>query len=93
VTNPKKQQITNTARDLFWKYGFRHVSIEEICEEADVRPDINPQFILYFLDKIIEICKDEYLMNLYKRPQDLIPEVTRFFFYGILSRKLSNDNL
>jgi AcrR family transcriptional regulator len=195
VNNPKKQQITNTARYLFWKYGFRRVSIEEICKEADVskmtfykhfknkvelvkyiidlitgtamkkyreimdsdipfymkveksiqlkmessnemsqeffndfhrnaspelrehfnnlvrdnlqiiqndyveaqkkgdvRPDINPQFILYFLDKIIEICKDEYLMNLYKRPQDLITEVTSFFFYGILSRKLSNDN-
>jgi len=61
-------------------------------KKGDVRPDINPQFILYFLDKILEICKDENLMKLYKRPQDLITEVTSFFFYGILSRKLSNNN-
>ena len=191
MNNPKKQQIINKARELFWKFGFRRVSIEEICTEAnvskmtfykhfknkdelvkyiidfitgiamnkyreimnsdmpfnmkveksiqlkmessdemsqeffddfhknaspelrehfnklvqsnlqtllndymkaqksgDVRPDINPKFILYFLDKIFEICKDENLMKIYKTPHDLITEVTRFFFYGILPRKI-----
>lgn len=195
MENPKKQQIVDAARDLFWKFGFRRVSIEEICSKAgvskmtfykhfsnkdelvkyiidlitgnamrkyreimdsdipfpmkveksielkmessdemsqeffddfhknaspelrehfnklvqgniqtilndyveaqkkgDVRPDINPQFILYFFDKIFEICKDENLMRIYKRPQYLIAEVTRFFFYGILPRSLSNNN-
>lgn len=195
MNNPKKQQIINKARELFWKFGFRRVSIEEICTEAnvskmtfykhfknkdelvkyiidfitgiamnkyreimnsdmpfymkaeksiqlkmessdamsqeffddfhknaspelrehfnklvqsnlqtllndymkaqksgDVRPDINPKFILYFLDKIFEICKDENLMKIYKTPHDLITEVTRFFFYGILPRKLNNNN-
>ena len=191
MNNPKKQQIINKSRQLFWKFGFRRVSIEEICTEAnvskmtfykhfknkdelvkyiidfitgiamnkyreimnsdmpfymkaeksiqlkmessdamsqeffddfhknaspelrehfnklvqsnlqtllndymkaqkggDVRPDINPKFILYFLDKIFEICKDENLMKIYKTPHDLITEVTRFFFYGILPRKI-----
>ena len=195
MKNPKKQQIVDTARELFWKFGFRRVSIEEICsiasvskmtfykhfrnkdelikhiidlitgnamkkyreimdsdipfymkveksiqlkiestdemsqeffddfhknasqelreyfnklvhdnlqtilndyieaqKKGDVRPDINPKFILYFFDKIFEICKDENLIKTYKRPQNLITEVTRFFFYGILPRKLSNDS-
>jgi AcrR family transcriptional regulator len=190
MNNPKKQQIVSTARDLFWKFGFRRVSIEEICREAnvskmtfykhfknkdelvkhiidlitgiamkkyreimdsdmsfiqkveksillkmessnemsqeffddfhknaspelrdhfnklvranlqtiqndykeaqkkgDVRPDINPNFILYYLDKILEMAKDENLMKMYKSPPDLINELTRFFFYGILPRK------
>ncbi len=190
MNNRKKQQIVSTARNLFWKFGFRRVSIEEICGEAnvskmtfykhfknkdelvkyiidlitgiamkkyreimdsdipftekveksiqlkmessndmsqeffddfhknaspelrehfnklvhanlntiqndyikaqkqgDVRPDINPNFILYYLDKILEMAKDENLMRLYKSPPDLINELTRFFFYGILSRK------
>jgi AcrR family transcriptional regulator len=194
MNTPKKHQIIDKARDLFWKHGFRRVSIEEICKEAnvskmtfykhfknkdelvkyiicmitgaamkkyrdimdsnipfyikieksiqlkmdstdemsreffddfhknaskelreyfnnlvhdnlkvilndyveaqkkgDVRADIDPRFILYFLDKIIEMCKDENLMSMYKRPQDLITEVTRFFFYGILSRKSGNN--
>ena len=193
MNNPKKQQIIDTARELFWKFGIRRVSIEEICLESniskmtfykhfknkdelvkhiidlitgqtmkkyreimdsdipfhlkveksiqlkmessdemsqeffddfhknaspelrehfnnvvhtnlqtilndyieaqksgDVRPDINPRFILYFLDKIFEMAKDENLMKIYKKPQDLIKELTSFFFYGILSRKIEH---
>ena len=55
-------------------------------KKGDVRPDINPNFILYYLDKILEMAKDENLMRLYKSPPDLINELTRFFFYGILPR-------
>ena len=36
MNNPKKQQIINTAHELFWKLGIRRVSIEEICREANV---------------------------------------------------------
>jgi AcrR family transcriptional regulator len=30
----KYQDILKTAHNLFWKYGYRRVSIEEICREA-----------------------------------------------------------
>ena len=36
VKNPKLQKIVSTARSLFWKFGIRRVSIEEICREANV---------------------------------------------------------
>lgn len=32
----KKEQIDLTAKTLFWKHGFRRVSVAEICEKADV---------------------------------------------------------
>lgn len=32
----KYQDLINTARDLFFKHGTRRVTIEEICEKADV---------------------------------------------------------
>lgn len=35
-TNKKYDDIMASARDLFWKHGFRRVSIEEICQKADV---------------------------------------------------------
>jgi AcrR family transcriptional regulator len=35
-SNPKRQQILGTGKDLFWKYGFKRVTIEEICKEAGV---------------------------------------------------------
>lgn len=34
--NRKYLKILATARDLFWKHGFRRVSVEEICKEAQV---------------------------------------------------------
>ena len=189
-TNPKRQQIIATARALFWKYGIKRITIEEICKEAhvskmtfykhfnnkidllkklfdemigesmvdynkimvqeipfkekvkqtiqlkmdstndlsqkffadihknatpelrdyltqssqqrihkilsdyieaqktgDVRKEIKPQFILYFLNHLYEIVKDDRLVQLYDSPQDLIMELTNFFFYGILQRE------
>jgi len=34
--NKKQEQIVQAARTLFWKYGMKRVSIEEICREAGV---------------------------------------------------------
>src|SRR5690554_2965809 len=34
--NKKYNSILKTAKTLFWKHGFRRVTIEEICKEADV---------------------------------------------------------
>ena len=36
VISPKYQKLLSTGRQLFWKYGFKRVSIQEICEEAGV---------------------------------------------------------
>lgn len=35
-TNPKFRAIVDKGKELFWKYGIRRVSIEEICREAGV---------------------------------------------------------
>lgn len=35
-SNPKRDQILQTGKDLFWKFGFKRVTIEEICKEAGV---------------------------------------------------------
>lgn len=34
--NPKYRQIVAIGKELFWKYGVKRVSIEEICREAQV---------------------------------------------------------
>jgi len=36
TSNPKREQILVTGKDLFWKYGFKRVTVEEICKEAGV---------------------------------------------------------
>ncbi|HEX9971872.1 MAG TPA: TetR/AcrR family transcriptional regulator [bacterium] len=54
--------------------------------QGDVRSEIKPEFILYFMNHIFEMVKDDRLVQLYDSPQALINEITRFFFYGILPR-------
>lgn len=189
IENPKHQQIVATAKTLFYKFGIRRVTIEEICREANVskmtfykhfsnkvelvkflikkiyddamadyrkimdrpipfsekvkqtiqlklegtenlsqefildiqrdadpeilelfneivqknideiindfieaqkngeiRSDIKPEFIHFFLNHMFTLAEDEKLARLYESPQALIMELTNFFFYGILPR-------
>jgi hypothetical protein len=53
-------------------------------KNGDIRKDIKPEFIVYFLNHLMEIVTDEKLMKLYDNPHDLIMELTNFFFYGLL---------
>ena len=34
TSNSKKELILKTGKELFWKFGFKRVTIEEICKEA-----------------------------------------------------------
>lgn len=49
VVNPKYEQIVKTGKELFWKYGVKRVSIEEICREAKVS---KMTFYKFFPNKI-----------------------------------------
>jgi AcrR family transcriptional regulator len=36
IDNPKYNDILKTAYELFWKHGIKRVSVEEICQKANV---------------------------------------------------------
>ena len=59
----------------------------EAQKKGEIRKDIKPQFILYFINHIYEMIKDPQLESLYSDPQEMIMELTNFFFYGIMPRK------
>jgi len=52
-TSKKYDDIITTAKDLFWKHGFKRVSVEEICQKANVS---KMTFYKYFPNKI-ELAK------------------------------------
>ena len=54
--NKKYLQLTETARKLFWKHGFRRVSVEEICRDAGVS---KMTFYRFFPNKL-ELAKTVY---------------------------------
>ncbi|MBN2103385.1 TetR/AcrR family transcriptional regulator [bacterium] len=56
-------------------------------KEGHIRSDIHPDFILYFMNHMIDLASDENLIKLYDSPKALINEMIRFFFYGILTEK------
>lgn len=58
----------------------------EAQKKGDIRKDLKPEFILYFLNHILEMIKDEQLEKMYDNPQEMIMEFTNFFFYGVLPR-------
>ena len=86
-------------KDVEGLYGYLHMKADEgiaiilgdyirAQERGEIRQDIRPEFILYFLNHMVNIAKDEQLLKLYGQPSDLIIEMVRFFFYGIMPRKL-----
>ena len=63
----------------------------EAQKRGDIRPDIKPEFIMYFINHMVTMAEDEHLLSQYRRPQDLIMELTNFFFYGVLPRNNKNQ--
>ena len=49
IGNKKKESLIATGKDLFWKYGIRRVSIEEVCKESGVS---KMTFYKFFPNKI-----------------------------------------
>ncbi len=50
-----------------------------------IRPEIRPEFILYFIDRMTEMVVDEKLLAHYASRRELLLEIMNFFFYGILA--------
>jgi AcrR family transcriptional regulator len=55
-------------------------------EKGEIRADIKPEFLLYFINHMIELTSDEKLTALYDSPQGMSRELLNLFFYGILPR-------
>ena len=49
TSNPKRNQIIATGKELFWKFGFKRVTIEEIARETGVS---KMTFYKYFPNKM-----------------------------------------
>lgn len=67
--------------------GMVYSDYIEAQKRGDIRSDIKPGFIIYFINHFYEMLKDEQLINMYKTPNELAMELIRFFFYGIINSK------
>lgn len=60
--------------------------LQRAQENGDIRAEIKLEFILYILNKMVDMSTDETLNQIYESPQEMAVEMTNFFFYGILNR-------
>ena len=59
----------------------------EAQERGEIRRDIKLDFVMFASEHLRTLVTDERLLELYASPQELIGELTRFFFYGIMPRE------
>ena len=66
-TNKKYNDILNAAQKLFWKFGFKKVTIEEICREGNVSKmtfykhfDNKTELAKKVLDKVVAKAIDDF---------------------------------
>jgi AcrR family transcriptional regulator len=58
--------------------------IKKSQQKGDVRRDIKPEFLVAVLNKMLELVKDETLVNLYSKVTDFSLEINNFIYCGIL---------
>lgn len=58
----------------------------EAQEKGWIRNDINIDFIVYIIGDLTNKILDQKLNSMYPNVQEIIEELTNFFYYGILSK-------
>jgi len=63
-----------------------YVDLIAAKNEGNIRANIKTEFLLYILNLLIDLAKNETLKAMYDTPQQLIMELTNFYFYGIMEK-------
>ena len=79
---PNLQKLINESTESYHAEIVKDMI--EAQQRGEIRKNIKPEFLLYQLKDISDKVMDENLSKLYPTRQDLIMELTNYFFYGIL---------
>jgi len=71
MSNPKREQILKTGKELFWKFGFKRVTIEEICKEAGVSKMTYYKFFTNKMD-LVKTIMDKILQDSLKKYKQIL---------------------
>jgi AcrR family transcriptional regulator len=79
------EELFNTIENIREKMLTIYLDdFREAQKKGEIRSDINPEFMLYFLNNLTEMFTDERLVRIYPNPEQMITDVLGFFFYGIM---------
>ena len=60
--------------------------MQESQKRGEIRDDLRPHFILWYLNKLTEMIKEENLPEHFGDPKEIIRETLTMFYYGVLAR-------
>jgi AcrR family transcriptional regulator len=75
LSNPKREQILKTGKELFWKFGFKRVTIEEICKVAGISKMTYYKFFTNKMDLVTTIMDKVLQESLEKYKQILARDI------------------
>jgi AcrR family transcriptional regulator len=82
------EELSGTIEDIKKKMiGIYLDDIRDAQKAGEIRNDVKPEFMLYFLNNLTEMLTDQQVAGLYSNPEQMIAEIMNFFFYGIMPRK------
>jgi len=77
--------MQNFFKDFYARATIFFIDFIKISQQrGDVRKDIKPEFLIAVLNKMLELAKDETLVNLYPRVIDFSLEINNFIYCGVL---------
>jgi AcrR family transcriptional regulator len=86
------KELSETIENIKKKMiGIYLNDIREAQKMGEIRNDVKPEFMLYFLNNLTEMLTDQRVVGIYSNPEQMIVEVMNFFFYGIMPRKNRNN--
>lgn len=86
--------LQNYIKDFYGRGNMLFVDfIKKSQEKGEVRKDIKPEFLVGVLNKMLELAKDEALLNLYPRVTDISLEINNFIYCGILPLETIEKNV
>jgi len=53
-------------------------------DRGDIRKNLKPELILHFITHMRDLVKEGAFSDIYQSPNELIMELTNFFYYGVL---------
>ena len=67
-------------------YEFTRKIYTDAQERGDIRKDIKIDLIMFVMEHLTEIIKDERVQSMYPDMSQLVHEMFALIFYGVLSR-------
>lgn len=82
--NPQMKEYLNGKNQYYRDLILKYVAIEQ--KKGNFRDDVKIEFISFFLEHINELSLNQRLQQIYESTDELVNQLTKMFYFGILRR-------